>query len=509
MDPTNRMARAYVRVSTEEQGQSGYSLAAQQERIEQFCKSNGYNTVKVYVDDGLSAKDLNRPAFKRMMAEAQPGDIIVSYKLDRLTRSVRDLYELWTEWEKRNLYYRSVTEQFDTTSPTGRVMMSLVAVFAQWEREMIAERTAFGKQKKASLGEWGGGRPPFGYALEPSERIKGGRQLMQLVPDPKTAHLVIAIFKRYLEGQGVRAIATWLNEELGARSSQGRLFDSVKVGRILQNPMYTGVIQHKGQEVPSSHDPLISRTLYDQVQRTFDARKLVPPRQATGEYVLSGIARCGVCGGAIGVMKMSKRGRQAGQYFYRCKNWETARGCGGKDIPSLTSTPGPLMEQRLVETVAALGEPGRLENYYRALEERHKRDVGLTEAEIERVRADLEETQATIARWDRLYGTGKLEMEDYLNHVGPAKERRMVLREQLEDILSKPAPPSKEALAGIVLTFPSVWADAQPAERKELLRNFVDAFRATVCLYPGQRLEVYPAGEWRPPGLASPESDAI
>ncbi|HWI53946.1 MAG TPA: recombinase family protein, partial [Symbiobacteriaceae bacterium] len=168
------LARCYMRVSTEEQAASGYSLAAQRDKLELFCKLQGYEIAGWYRDDGVSAKDLNRPEFQRMMKEAQKDDVIVVYKLDRLTRSVRDLDNLLRDFEKRSLQFRSVTEQFDTTSATGRLMIRMVGEFAQWERETIAERTTFGKQKKLELGEWNGGRVPFGYTKAPSGKVKAG-----------------------------------------------------------------------------------------------------------------------------------------------------------------------------------------------------------------------------------------------------------------------------------------------------------------------------------------------
>ncbi|HYF76780.1 MAG TPA: recombinase family protein, partial [Symbiobacteriaceae bacterium] len=157
----NLVARAYIRVSTDEQAQAGFSLMAQRERLEQFASSQGWTLAQVYEDDGYSAKDTNRPALRRMLRDAQPGDIILTYKLDRLTRSVMDLYELMKIFDQRGLKFKSATEEFNTTTSHGRLMITLVAVLAQWERETIAERVKMGRQKKAATGEWPGGPIPF------------------------------------------------------------------------------------------------------------------------------------------------------------------------------------------------------------------------------------------------------------------------------------------------------------------------------------------------------------
>lgn len=483
------VARCYMRVSTEEQAASGYSLAGQREKLELFAQLQGYAIGGWYRDDGVSAKDLNRPEFRRMMEEAQRGDVILVYKLDRLTRSVRDLDELLRRFEALGLQFRSVTEQFDTTTATGRLMIRMVGEFAQWERETIAERTAFGKQKKIAAGEWGGGRPPFGYKTVPSSRMKGGRQLLELVPDPETAPLVVRIFERYLAGHGLRGIATWLNEEVGARSALGRRFDSIKVGRILQNPMYLGVLNSRGGLVPSSHEPLVSASVFERVQETFEQRKMMAPRQATGAFVLSGVARCGVCGGAICVQKASKKSRQAGQYWYKCRNYNYARGCGGKGL-ALTSAPGPAMEEQVVAAITALGDPDARDAFYELVEADYERRLGMSASEVQEVHQEIAEAEKAILRWDALYETGRLEMEEYLGRIRPHKERIRVLRSRLEAVKNTPAPPPKEVLANFVANFREIWTEADPHERKALLQHFVNAWDVTIYLYPGQRLEV-------------------
>lgn len=479
-------ARCYVRVSTEEQAQSGYSLAGQAEKLELFCRLQEYAIADWYREDGVSAKDLNRPEFRRMMSEAGAGDVIVVYKLDRLTRSVRDLDDLLRAFEQRNLHFRSVTEQFDTTTATGRLMIRMVGEFAQWERETIAERTAFGKQKKVAAGEWGGGRPPFGYRLAPSDRVKGGRTLQKLVPDPEHAHLVVKIFERYLAGHGVRAIATWLNTELGARSARGRAFDSVKVARILQNPMYLGLLHSASGLIPSTHEPLVTRATFDRVQATFTRRKQMAPRQATGVYLLSGIARCGVCGGTVRVQHASRNASNAGRYYYCCRNWYAGRGCGERP---LTSLPGPAAEAAVVEAMAAAGEPVHLAAFYRAVAEEHVRVAARAGAEIQRVKANLAEAEQAIRRWDQLYELGRLAPAEYLKRVEPHRERIRVLAGQLERAADQP--PAPEHLDQVAFTV--AWAAAEPAERKMLLQHFVEGWGVTVCLHPGRGAEVRPS----------------
>lgn len=500
------LARCYMRVSTEEQAASGYSMAAQRDKLELFCKLQGYQIAEWYRDDGVSAKDLNRPEFQRMMKEAQRDDVIVVYKLDRLTRSVRDLDNLLRDFEKLGLQFRSVTEQFDTTSATGRLMIRMVGEFAQWERETIAERTQFGKQKKWDMGEWNGGRVPFGYTKAPSAKVKGGKNLLRLVPDPATSHLIPLIFEKYLGGLGTRAIAIWLNEEMSVRTLQGALWTGQQVARVIQNPTYTGV-HPKGSKggdretVAGDHQPLISRDVFDRAQEILARRKALPPRQATGVYPLSGIARCGVCGGPINVSKMA-RSRNS-QHVYRCRGWHGGQGCG--DRP-LTCATGRLIEARVADLIAALGQPDTLDAFYGRIEADYERRLGLSDVEIRRLRQDLASSENAVRRWDLAYESGQIELAEYTARVKPHRERIQNLREQLEAVTNTPAPPPKEALAVFLVSFREIWDAAEPAERKMLLQHFTAAWGITIYLYPGLRAELQVGGVTTGPGLAAPES---
>ena len=489
-------ARLYARVSTEEQALTGFSLSAQRERLDAFCLSQGWAVAGHYVDEGASAKDLNRPQFQRLLADAQPGEVVLVYKLDRLTRSVRDLDDLLRDFERRDIHFRSATEQFDTTTATGRLFIRMVAEMAQWERETIAERSAFGKLKKAQSGEWAGGTVPFGYIAVPSDRVKAGRRLLMLMPDPARHHLIPLIFERYLQGYGVRAIAGWLNGELGLRTLQGKRFHQLTVSRLLQNPIYCGDIEHgRGPgglkiRTPGTHEPLVSRQIFDQVQAQYVERRADAPRQATGAYPLSGVARCGICGGRIDGHRRSDR---RGARVYRCHNYMTGAGCGqGRALASVSAEPVEVALLRLIERLPTPTELGR---YLAAL----AGEAGPSaSAEARRAARDLAQAEVAIDRWKRLFEQGHIEMDEYLAEVRPHQARIRHLQERL----AAPAP-----AAVPVYDLRQAWAALEPQERKALLRHLADAFGLEIRLHPGRRVELRPSGHIHQRGALRPHPD--
>jgi len=218
-------AIAYVRVSTEKQAEAGQSLEAQQAKLAAYATLYELELVEVVVDAGVSAKTLNRPGLSRALSLLERGeaDALVVVKLDRLTRSVRDLGELVERYFAGNgAALLSVSEQIDTRSAAGRLVLNVLASVSQWEREAIGERTAAVMRHKADQGEYTGGRAPYGYAVE------GG----QLVAVEAEQAVLAAAREAKAAGLSLRAIAREL-ESRGMLSRTGKPFAPVQVSRLL------------------------------------------------------------------------------------------------------------------------------------------------------------------------------------------------------------------------------------------------------------------------------------
>ncbi|MFN2746931.1 recombinase family protein [Bacillus sp. z60-18] len=313
----------YIRVSTEEQAKHGYSLDAQKEKLEAFCKSQGWGNYKIYIDDGYSAKDLNRPKFNLMKDDIESGkiDILLVYRLDRLTRSVIDLYEILKMLDENDCKFKSATEVYDTTNAMGRLFITLIAAIAQWERENLAERVRMGIEKKIKSGKWKGGMAAYGYVYEDDE----------LIINPEEAKIVKLIF-RMARTLGFYTLAKKLTEA-GHPTKNGGEWHVDSVRGIVNNPVYMGFLTNsddpKDYKKPprekvlyeGNHERIIEPDEFWELQDILEKRRTSGGKRETSNYYFSSILKCGRCG-----CSMSGHKTAAGK-TYRCSGKKSGRSC--------------------------------------------------------------------------------------------------------------------------------------------------------------------------------------
>ena len=262
-DASRRRCAIYTRKSTEEGLEQEFnSLAAQREACEAYIRSQQHEGWVLarnrYDDGGFSGGNLDRPALQCLLADIRAGriDIVVVYKVDRLTRSLADFARLVEIFDAQGVSFVSVTQQFNTTSSMGRLTLNVLLSFAQFEREVTGERIRDKIAASKKKGMWMGGNPPLGY--DASERA--------LVINPAEAETVRRIFALYRELGGVRRVKDQA-DRLGLRTKRsttakgaergGTSFSRGHIYRLLANPIYTGQIAHKGQLYPGQHPSLI------------------------------------------------------------------------------------------------------------------------------------------------------------------------------------------------------------------------------------------------------------
>ncbi len=231
-DDTEQLrAAVYARTSSKNQ-EYGYSLDAQVRRSVDRCESLGWEVAFMYRDSAESGKDTDRPMFKKMLnaAEKRVFDVIVFWKLDRFSRSLMHAVQLESELREHNVSLYSVTEQIDTTSATGRFNFRNLASAAEFERDMIRQRTQMGLNELASESKWPNDSPPLGYELNSEGKLS-------IVAEE--ADLVAEIFQLYIEERSMPEVATLLNEQ-GDQTKAGGEWVPRAVGDVLRNKIYKG-----------------------------------------------------------------------------------------------------------------------------------------------------------------------------------------------------------------------------------------------------------------------------
>ena len=283
-----RRAALYIRVSTQEQAQEGYSVGEQKERLIAYCKAQAWMIADIYVDGGYTGSNINRPGMQKLIAEIDKFDVVLVYKLDRLSRSQRDtLYLIEDVFLPNKVDFVSMQESFDTSSPFGKAMIGLLAVFAQLEREQIKERTRMGRIARAKSGlHHGGGYIPIGYEYEDGK----------LVVEPYEAEQVRKIFEWYLAGDSLKGIQDKLIEG-GYTNRYGSYSSWSSVRNILENETYLGRIHFGDVVVDDTHEPLVTAEQFDAAQRLRGKRREQYGASAfQSKHMLTGLLFCGHCG---------------------------------------------------------------------------------------------------------------------------------------------------------------------------------------------------------------------
>ena len=253
-----------------------------------YAKSKDYTEFEYYIDGGYSGKDLNRPAIQRLIEDCKNHkiDAVFVFKLDRISRSQRDtLYLIEEVFNKYDVSFISMRENFDTSSPFGKAMIGVLSVFAQLERETILERTRIGLKKRAESGLWrGGGKIPFPYRYDQNTGT--------LVPIPEQVELLHKMISLYISGKSFNAIGKIVGMD-----------ESMVETRIL-SITNTGKVPYRDEIFKGLHEAVVSDELYDEILRVNKVRSREPYER---HYLLSGKVYCGHCGAKYRYQKWGKR----------------------------------------------------------------------------------------------------------------------------------------------------------------------------------------------------------
>jgi len=332
----------YTRKSTEEGlDQEFNSLQAQREAAEAYIKSQrhlGWTLVPQHYDDGgFTGGNIERPALKRLLEdiEAHRVDCVMVYKVDRLSRSLLDFARLMDLFDQRAVSFVSVTQQFNTTTSLGRLTLNILLSFAQFEREIIGERTRDKMSAARRKGKWVGGMPVLGYDVDP----RGGR----LIVNDGEAKRVREIFKLYAKGRSIVTMVAELQRRRWTTKSwttkhglrhTGSVFDKPALLRLLTNAIYIGKVEHKGTIYPGEQPAIIEPVLWEEINTELRAARRGRSKVVrTGQQaLLNGILFCRNCDQAMVPTYTSKGDRRYRYYVCRVaqeKGWDA---CPTKSI---------------------------------------------------------------------------------------------------------------------------------------------------------------------------------
>jgi site-specific DNA recombinase len=334
----------YTRKSTEEGLEQDFnSLDAQREAAESFIQSQrreGWIALpERYDDGGFTGANIDRPALQRLLAAVEAGelDCVVVYKVDRLSRSLLDFTHMLSQFEKHQVSFVAVTQQFNTSTSLGRLTLNILLSFAQFERELIGERTRDKMSAARKKGKWVGGCPVLGYDVDPG----GGR----LVVNETEAERVRAIFALFEEsGSTAQTLAeierrnwrlkSWLRKTGKFRS--GGPFTPGGLRRLLTNIVYTGAVRHQGQVYPGEQAAILSRNEWERVQSLIPRHAAVTRGKLRNQHraLLDGLLHCECCAAPMVYSYAAKGNRKYPYYVCRSaqqKGWAT---CPSKSLPA-------------------------------------------------------------------------------------------------------------------------------------------------------------------------------
>jgi len=474
----------YTRKSTEEGLEQEFnSLDAQRESAEAFIRSQtheGWTCLpERYDDGGFTGGNMERPALQRLLADIQAGkiDCVVTYKVDRLSRSLLDFAKMMETFEQHGVSFVSITQQFNSATSMGRLILNVLLSFAQFEREIIAERTRDKMAATRRKGKWSGGTPVLGYDLDPRGR--------RLHVNEEEAARVRAIFALYLQHESLLPVVQelarrgWVGkcwQTRHGRQRGGRPFTKTSLYRLLTNVLYVGKVRYKDEVHDGEQPALIDGETFGRVQALLRSHgpEVGPPSLHGFTALLKGLLRCAPCACAMTPSHTSRKGGLRYRY-YTCVH---AQKNGWQSCPS-KSIPAQPIEQLVIEQIQRLGrDPLVLEQMLTQV--RQQDDARVAEWESERVglERDLLRGQSEVHKLLAEVGSGVTgggvvtRLAELQARLAQIEQRLARLRGQMEALQQERLDRAAvtKALSGLL----PAWEAMTPEEQGRVVRLLVE-----------------------------------
>ena len=461
------MVDLYVRVSSTEQAEEGYSLEEQEARLRSYCEAYSYTIHAVHIDPGFSGANLERPGIKKVINDVRSGACkkVIVWKLDRLSRSQKDTMILLEDvFLANDCAFVSMTESFDTSTPAGRCVVGILASFAQMERENIRIRTTIGRQARVKQGYFHGSHSPIGYKFAAGSN--------DLLVDAYASKLVKEAFRRFLSGESISSISRGMADTYGTA-----IYDwthNTAVRRILSNPVYMGKVQIKGELYEGIHEALVSETDWylaaallthnkEQIKRSYSFKT------ASGniaDNMLTGLLFCGDCGARMYARKVSKDKKK-----YICHSVARTSPamiksdkCTNRLHPYTVSE----LDAIVIDEIKNLSlDRSYFDSMVSNLREAPPED-------LEGFHERMEEIERQTERLLNLYQTGLVDIEEIQARLSDLNEERKKLEERIES--AQPAAPCLpiETAWESITSLPAVMESGNAEEVHRIIHSLID-----------------------------------
>ncbi len=422
----------YARVSTEEQALSGYSIDAQLNTLKNYCSLYNKEVVAEYVDRGISGKSIKgRLQLQKLIedARAQKFDEVLVWKISRLSRKTIDLLKIVEELSKNNVVFKSFSENFETETAMGRFALQMMGAVGELERNTIIDNVKLGMAQRSREGKWNGGIC-LGYSSEIVDESKTGEKNLVIVESE--AELVRKIFNLYASGKGLRAIANTINKQ-GYRTKKDNTFSTAAISEIISNPVYVGKVRfnryenwsekkRKGKSenviiADGTHEAIISQDLWDKVQAIKKTRAEKPMKNFEGNYVLTGLIKCPVCGATMVGTRTTNKLKDGSKKVLRYYSCGAARSKGAS-VCKFNSIRADYAEQAVLDRIQEIVQnPKILEKIVKKVNDDRVKQIKPYQAELKEIEKAISEIEKNKGKYVSLYEKEMIEVELFSERI--------------------------------------------------------------------------------------------
>ena len=446
----------YIRVSTEDQATEGFSINAQKEKLTKYLEANEWELYNIYIDDGISGKNLkDRPQIKKLIEEIKKKNInnVLVYKLDRLTRSLADLMNLIALFDEYECSLNSQTEKLDTSNAVGRMFLKIIGTFAEFERENLSERVSFGYEQKTREGGYTNVNGVYGY------NYVVGKGTLEI--NPLESEIVRDIYNMFLNGKAMMAIAKEFTEKK-VSTKRGGSWSQSTIKSILTNPLYIGKIRYgvnkklknRSFAVEGTHESIIDEDTFNKVQDQISIRKKFNIKKLPNiNAYFSSVLICEKCGSRFHAKQQIQNGKLYITYY--CNN----RQIGKCDCPGIS-------HNKVLEAFEEYIENIKLDESIEIKQDYDNDQEILLQKELDNI--DRKRT-----RLQMLFIDEQINNIDYKEMITKLEKNRSQIIENIKLLLPKEKEINYNEITDIIINVKKNWDYLNESEKNTFLNQFI------------------------------------